>query len=133
MAQHVRILGGLFLAFGILGGLAALFILALFGGVAGLIGVHAPEQDAEIAVPIVLAVGTFIVGLIAVLSVPEIICGAGLLGFRPWARILGIVLSGFSLLKFPIGTALGIYGLWVLTAEGTRRLFAGAPPVAGVR
>ncbi|HYO51634.1 hypothetical protein [Archangium sp.] len=30
------------------------------------------------------------------------------------ARITGLVLSAFALLNFPIGTALGAYGLWIL-------------------
>jgi hypothetical protein len=33
-----------------------------------------------------------------------------------------IIVSGFSLLHFPLGTALGIYGLWVLVNEQTRQL-----------
>ena len=40
--------------------------------------------------------------------------GFSLLRRRPWGRTLGIVVAILSLLKFPIGTALGIYTLWVL-------------------
>ena len=133
MAQHVRILGGLYLAFGILSALLALGLLGLLGGVAGIVNMAAEDYDARIAVPILLAVGTFLFGLFALLAVPEIVCGVGLLSFRPWARIVGIVLSALALLKFPIGTALGVYGLWVLTHEETRRLFGGLPPAAAVR
>jgi hypothetical protein len=43
--------------------------------------------------------------------------------FRPWARLLMIVLSALDLLHFPFGTALGIYGLIVLLNEDTRKLF----------
>jgi hypothetical protein len=34
----------------------------------------------------------------------------------------GIIVSGLSLLHFPLGTALGIYGLWVLLNEQSRQL-----------
>lgn len=37
-----------------------------------------------------------------------------LLTRKPWGRVLGIIVAILSLLKFPIGTALGIYTLWVL-------------------
>jgi hypothetical protein len=40
--------------------------------------------------------------------------GFSLLNRKPWARILTIVLAILSLVKFPVGTALGIYTLWVL-------------------
>ena len=54
---------------------------------------------------------------------PSLITGYGLLYFKPWARIVGIVLSAVSLINFPIGTAVGIYGLWVLLNKETERLF----------
>lgn len=38
-----------------------------------------------------------------------------------WARVLGIVLGCLALLRFPFGTALGIYTLWVLLPETSRR------------
>lgn len=40
--------------------------------------------------------------------------GFGLLRRQPWGRVLGIIVAILALLKFPIGTALGIYTLWVL-------------------
>jgi hypothetical protein len=40
--------------------------------------------------------------------------GFSLLRRKPWGRVLGIVVAILSLLKFPVGTALGIYTLWVL-------------------
>ncbi len=43
--------------------------------------------------------------------------------YKPWSRVLGIVLSVLNLLNFPIGTVLGIYGLWVLLNKDTERLF----------
>lgn len=43
----------------------------------------------------------------------EIIAVWGLLAHAPWARILIIVLSILSLFRFPLGTVLAIYTLWV--------------------
>lgn len=45
----------------------------------------------------------------------------GLYERQPWARTLGIVLSFFVLLRIPLGTALGIYTLWVLLPDPSRR------------
>ncbi|HUJ31929.1 MAG TPA: zinc ribbon domain-containing protein [Candidatus Acidoferrum sp.] len=44
----------------------------------------------------------------------EILAAWGLFDRRPWARILVLVLGFLALLRFPFGTALGIYTLWVL-------------------
>jgi len=40
--------------------------------------------------------------------------GWGLLERQPWARTSAIVLGVFALFQFGVGTALGIYTLWVL-------------------
>ena len=50
------------------------------------------------------------------------------MNFRPWARPGGIVLSGFELIHVPVGTILGIYGLWVLLSTEGAMLFSGTPP-----
>jgi len=42
---------------------------------------------------------------------------------RPWARVLTIVISAFDLLHVPFGTALGVYGLWVLLSSQGEALF----------
>jgi len=43
-----------------------------------------------------------------------LVTGFGLLGRRPWARILAVIMAFLSLLEIPFGTALAIYTLWVL-------------------
>jgi hypothetical protein len=41
--------------------------------------------------------------------------------FKPWARILGLVVGFMALLRFPLGTALGAYTIWVLLPESSGR------------
>jgi hypothetical protein len=55
---------------------------------------------------------------------PSLITGYGLLQYKPWARIAGIILSAISLINIPIGTIVGAYGLWVLLNKDTERLFS---------
>jgi hypothetical protein len=45
--------------------------------------------------------------------------GYGLLARKPWGRILGIIAAILALFKFPLGTALGIYTLWVLASAAS--------------
>ncbi len=53
-------------------------------------------------------------GALVLSGVVGLIAGWGLLERRSWARVLLIVLAFLSLLHPPLGTALGIYTLWVL-------------------
>ncbi|HTT65813.1 MAG TPA: hypothetical protein VMG35_28380 [Bryobacteraceae bacterium] len=123
MESHVKILGTLHIVFGSLGLLVALGMLLLFGGIAGLIGATDFSENGHIAIPIVGSIGAIIFFVLLVLSLPGLIAGIGLLQFCSWARILTIVLSILDLIHVPIGTALGVYGLWVLLSPESERLF----------
>lgn len=124
MVTHVKVLAVLYLVFSGLLILAALLILMAVGGAATAIGAAAPSEDAAIALPILGVTGMALVVFLMALALPGLLAGWGLLSFRPWARILTIVLSAIQLLNIPIGTVIGIYGLWVLLSKDTDRLFA---------
>jgi hypothetical protein len=47
-------------------------------------------------------------------AVLALVAGFGLLNRRPWGRVVAIIAGILALIKFPIGTAQGIYTLWVL-------------------
>jgi hypothetical protein len=125
MESHVRILAIIRIVLGALGLVGALVILLVFGGAAGIVGTLGVAEDPEaiMAVPIIGIIGTLIIGLLLVISLPSLIAGIGLLNYRPWARILTIVLSVLDLLNVPFGTAAGVYGLWVLLSHETEPLF----------
>ena len=54
-----------------------------------------------------------------------IVIGGGLLRRRPWARMLAMVIGVIGLVEIPIGTAVGIYSLWLLLpAESERQYVA---------
>jgi hypothetical protein len=131
MQNHVKILGILHIVFGALGIVVGFGLLALFGGIAGIVGMNADSDDAEIAVPILGGIGGLIFAFTALLSIPGIVAGIGLLHFKPWARILAIVISILSLLHIPIGTALGFYGIWVLFSRDGQVLFERPPAQQG--
>ena len=127
MDTHVKVLAILYIVFGVLGTLLGLGFMALlsFIGLAG----AASDPDAWMAMPILGITGAALGVFLLILSLPGIIAGIGLLKYRPWARILTIVLSALNLMNFPIGTILGIYGLWVMLSDEGSRLFA-QPPVS---
>ena len=113
MDSHVRIIGLLYILIGGLGALSASIFFAVFGG---------PSLGAEYSPLLGLAsIGVMVVML--VLAFPMMIIGAALLRFRPWARWAGTILSVFSLLHFPLGTATGVYALTVLLSPDADPFF----------
>ena len=131
MDTHVKVLGVLFIALSALGVFAALALMAVFGLSAGIVGAAADGSDAAIALPIIGLTGTALVLFMLLISLPGLIAGWGLLKFRPWARIVAIVLCAINLINIPFGTIMGVYGLWVLLNNETERLFipSTGPPV----
>jgi hypothetical protein len=127
MQTHVKVLGVVYLFFGGCMLVAALFLFLTVGGVAGIVGATAEPQDAAIAIPVLGFAGTALAAFFMLFALPSLITGYGLLTYKPWARIVGIVLSAFSLIHIPIGTAVGAYGLWVLLNQETERLFNNLP------
>jgi hypothetical protein len=122
----VKVLGVLYIALSAIGLLCALLLALVFGTASGIVAANA-DADAAVALPIIGIAGTALTMFLLAVSLPGLITGIGLLKLKPWARILGIVLSAINLINIPFGTALGIYGLWVLLNKDSERLFAGLP------
>jgi hypothetical protein len=69
-----------------------------------------------------LSRGIFSLGIVlAFFGVLHLVLAWGLFERESWARMLGLVLGFLGLLRFPLGTALGIYTLWVLLPEESGR------------
>ena len=127
MQTHVKVLGVVYLAVGACMLLAAVFLALTMGSVAGIVGATAEPQDAAIAIPVLGLAGTALVSMLGIFALPSLITGYGLLYYKPWSRIVGIVLSAVSLINIPLGTVVGAYGLWVLLNKETERLFSTTP------
>lgn len=126
MAEHIRILGILHIVYSSIAIAGALIIMAIFGGIAALIG-NSNSPEAATAIPIVGGIGALICVALIIAGIPGIVAGIGLLKYRPWARILGIIISAVDLLHVPLGTALGVYGFWVLLSQEGEAVFRNPP------
>ena len=113
--MHI-VLGGIY----ILGGILCWVVLAVIGGAAATAG-----REALPAILSMNVIGVFLFFVVAVLGLPGIILGWGLLKNAEWARILGIVLAILNILIFPLGTILGAYSLWVFFNPETVAIFEG--------
>lgn len=127
--EHVRLLGILWLALSALNAVAGivLWILGntLFAHLHEMGGVP-PDVPAGFLRSLFSAIGSLIKAACGFFA------GWGLLHREPWARMLTIVLSFLALFNIPLGTALGIYSLWVLLPAESEREYEQAAQSAGV-
>jgi hypothetical protein len=121
LQQHVSILGWLYVVgnaiFLLIGG----FVFLLLVGIAPVTGEPEPMW-------ILGLVGTAVGALMTALGLPGLLAGYGLLKRKPWARVLTIVVGILGLVNFPVGTAIGLYTLWVLTQPQVTEYFAAPTP-----
>ena len=113
---HVKILGWLNVA-------GAIFFLLIGGFVfilLSVIGVASGDAEAMTVLPII---ATFVGGLMFLMALPSLVAGYGLLKRRSWGRILAIIVGAFNLMNFPLGTAIGIYTVYVLFQESASDYF----------
>ena len=113
--RHVRLLAVLWLA---MGGLrlfaaAAVYMVGHFV----LWHVPIPFMPERFLGSIMTLVASFFL-LKAILA---FIVGWGILEYQAWARMFALVMGFLALLLPPVGTALGVYTLWVLLPEQSER------------
>ena len=128
MDTHVRVVGVLYIVLSAFSLLAAIVIMVALGGAAGIVGATGDPEEVAIALPVLGITGAALSLFLLALSLPGIVTGFGLLAFKSWARILGLVLAALQLINIPFGTVFGAYALWVLLNKDTERLFAQPQP-----
>jgi hypothetical protein len=125
MQTHIRIAAILFLIFGGMLVIAACFSSLMFGGMAAVVGATR-EAESTLGAALLGFTGIALTIFLLAFAVPSLLCGWGLLNYKRWARLLGIVLASIALLKVPIGTIFGAYTLWVLFSKQSEPLFDGS-------
>lgn len=110
--RHLHTLGILWIIAGALFLLPA-FAAMIFGTTAAM---FFPFHDA-----VAHSLGPFLVFMagstLLILGCGGVCLGWALMDRRPWARIVAIILGVLALFHPPVGTALGIYTLWVLLSR----------------
>jgi hypothetical protein len=115
MDKHITLAGAFNLAMGIMG------ILGVIAGSLMMATLESYIEEPDAAAIVVMAVSLGL-SYLAVFSIAQIICATGLLKRKSWSRVLLIIVSAFKLPSAPIGTALGIYTIWVLIQDETRTI-----------
>lgn len=115
---HVNLVGWLNILSGALTLALACLAAVFFTGI-GMV------TNDPVAFQILSVVGWVGGGFLAVLAVPGLIAGIGLVMRQNWARYLGLIIGVFSLVNFPIGTVIGGYTIFVLLQDAAGVYFEG--------
>jgi predicted nucleic acid-binding Zn ribbon protein len=118
--SHAKLVGILWMAYSalhVVGGVVLLLIARFVALRIGEIPNGPPPEVMMWVRPLLSVVGWLILAKAAV----GIVAGWGLLQHEDWARVFALVLGFLALLSVPIGTALGIYTLWVLLPSNSEK------------
>ncbi len=112
LQRHLRILGILWIAAGVLWIIPSLVLMGFS---------HAPHMMVgdemlrhAFMPPMLFSVGVVFLAI----AIGGILVGWGLMNHERWARMTAIVVGILAIFHPPLGTALGIYTLWVLLPAG---------------
>jgi zinc-ribbon domain len=116
VSRHIQVLGALWLVYAGLRVFSGLFGVLILHG---LFGSHFGHSDFNLGWSPFGTMWLASLWPIALFSLITSVCcilltGYALLTRQPWGRVLGIVFGILALIHLPLGTALGIYTLWVL-------------------
>jgi hypothetical protein len=121
MAGHVKTVGILWIVWGAMGLLTGLVIAFILIGAGFIANIESGDTE---PLGILTIIATFLAGFFLLLALPNIIVGIGIMKHKEWARIIGFILAALNLLSIPLGTALGIYTIYVLLSPDTQKLFS---------
>jgi hypothetical protein len=122
MKKHITAVGAIHIGFGVVGLIAAFIVLVVLVGTGILV---LSIEGEELPLTIMASIAVFVTLILAILSIPEIVGGIGLLRHKNWARYLILIIAVLNLFNIPVGTAVGIYSIWVLMQNETEELFTG--------
>jgi hypothetical protein len=125
--DKARLLGLFFWLFTALNILIVVALAILYIGIFGFVVSQAPQKandpPPEMIMGILVVVFFFVLVFTVLFSLPKIVAGYGLRKNKPWARTWAIIASIMACMSFPIGTAVGVFGLVFLFSDEGKHYF----------
>lgn len=112
MEKHITLVAAFHITFGIIFLIAGIAMTTILTG----IGLLSGEAEAFAVLSTLAPILGF---FMAIIGLPMLVGGIGLLKKRSWARILIIIVSVLALFKIPVGTAIGVYSIWAMLQDET--------------
>ena len=114
---HKKVLGILYVISSLLTALGMLILNALLSFVFSFAFQEIDPEEQRI-VELVMGLMQYVPALVIIIFVlPTLIAGVGLLTRQSWATLLALIIGCLKLFSFPIGTAIGIYAIWIFSED----------------
>jgi len=114
---HKKVLGILYVISAVLT-VTAMVLLRAFLTIIFSIALDKADPDDRVVIDMVLSLLQFLPYLIVMfISIPTLIAGIGLLAHQRWAPLLAVIMGCLKLFSFPIGTAIGVYAIWIYSED----------------
>lgn len=123
--DHNRLLSIFFFVQGGLQLFGGVIVVLIYGIMGGAMLAGSRREDEQIVGGIFLGLAVVVGVLMVLFAGLYILTGFKLNKEQPIGRTLGIVCSILALFGFPLGTALGVYGLWFLFGDMGRNFYEG--------
>ena len=123
--DHNKLLSIFFFIHGGLQLLGGIIIVLIYGILGGALLAGSRREEDQVIGGILLVVAVVVGVIMLIFAGIYLFGGLKMLREQKVGRTLGIVGSIIALLGFPLGTALGVYGLWFLFGDEGRGLYGG--------
>lgn len=115
---HATLVAGLHIGYGVLKIIGALIVLLVMRFAWGFI----PEED-DIAREVLSTLFSILPSVIVFFGILDLLAGISLFSYKQWSRVFVIVVSALNCLNIPIGTAIGVYSIYVMMKPEVQELF----------
>ena len=116
--SHVSLVAVLHICFGALSILAAIITLIAIQFAGNFI-----PQEEELAREILGSISIIIPAIVGFFGTIDLLAGVSLFSYKQWSRVFVIIVSAISCTNIPIGTAKGVYSIWVLMQPDVQKMF----------
>lgn len=109
-------------------GLIAIFYVAILGFVAAQMGTmphKSGDPPPEAILGFVVVIMIIVLVAVVLFMIPKIVAGYGLRKGKSWAKIWTIIACILGIMSVPLGTAVGVYGLWFVFGDAGKAYFDG--------
>jgi len=123
--DHNKLLSIFHLIQGGLQAFGGIVVALVYGGLGLAMRQSARNSEEQMMGTIFIVLAFVIAPIILLFAAINLTAGCKMLKEKAGARNWGIAASVVSLLSIPLGTALGIYGLWFLLGDEGKQLYLG--------
>jgi len=124
MRRHVKVLAWMYILHGAILLLAGFGMLLVMSVASSYFERADPGGEATMVTTSMYSLlGRGLAFISAIVGIPRLVCGFGLMKFRPWARTLTLLIATLGMIDFPVGTGTSAYAYWILMSKEGGELF----------